>query len=56
MGHSIGRWQKDTLVVDTVGFNDLSLPVVIGSGPFPHTEARRLAERYRRNEYGHMEL
>jgi hypothetical protein len=25
MGRSVGRWENDTLVVDTVGFNDLSL-------------------------------
>jgi len=56
MGHSIGRWQKDTLVVDTIGFNDLSLLGGIGGGPFPHTEAMRMTERYRRVDYGHMEL
>jgi hypothetical protein len=56
MGHSIGVWQKDTLVVDTVGFNDLSLLGGIGGGPFPHTEALHMTERYRRTNYGHMEL
>lgn len=56
MGHSIGGWQKDTLVVDTVGFNDLSLLGGIGGGPFPHTEALHMTERYRRTEYGRMEL
>lgn len=56
MGHSIGGWQKDTLVVDTVGFNDLSLLGGIGGGPFPHTEALHMTERYRRTDYGHMEL
>ena len=56
MGHSIGRWQKDVLVVDTVGFNDLSLLGGIGGGPFPHTEALHMTERYRRGDYGHMEL
>ena len=56
MGHSIAQWQKDTLVVDTVGFNDLSLLGGIGGGPFPHTEALHMTERYRRADYGHMEL
>ena len=56
MGHSIGHWQKDTLVVDTIGFNDLSLLGGIGGGPFPHTEALQMTERYRRVDYGHMEL
>jgi hypothetical protein len=56
MGHSIGGWQKDTLVVDTAGFNDLSLLGGIGGGPFPHTEALHMTERYRRTDYGHMDL
>lgn len=56
MGHSTGRWQKDTLVVDTIGFNDLSLLGGIGGGGYSHTEALRMTERYRRTDYGHMEL
>lgn len=56
MGHSTGRWQKDTLVVDTIGFNDLSLLGGIGGGGYSHTEALRMTERYRRIDYGHMEL
>lgn len=56
MGHSIGRWEDTTLVVDTVGFNDQSLLGGIGGGPYPHTEALRMTERYRRTDYGHMEL
>jgi Carboxypeptidase regulatory-like domain len=56
MGHSTGRWQKETLVVDTIGFNDLTLLGGIGGGPYSHTEALRMTERYRRVDYGHMEL
>lgn len=63
MGHSIGQWQKsesgtskDVLVVDTVGFNDMTLLGGIGGGPFPHTEALHMTERYHRSDYGHMEL
>jgi len=56
MGYSIGRWQKDTLIVETIGFNDLSLLGGIGGGQFPHTEALQMTERYRRIDYGHMEL
>src|SRR4029078_10079621 len=33
MGHSIGHWEMDTLVVDTVGLNDRSWV-----GIYPHTE------------------
>jgi hypothetical protein len=56
MGHSVGRWEKDVLVVDTVGFNDRSFLGGIGGGIFPHTEALRMTERYRRIDFGHMEL
>jgi hypothetical protein len=56
MGHSVGMWEQDTLVVDTVGFNDLSGLGGIGGGGYPHTEALRMTERYRRTDYGHMEL
>ena len=52
MGHSVGRWDGDTLVIDTVGFNDQSW---IG-GSFPHTAMMRMTERYRRADYGHMEV
>ncbi len=51
MGHSIGRWEGDTLVVDTVGFNDRGWTRF-----FPRTEAMRLVERYRRIDYGHLEV
>lgn len=52
MGHSVGKWEGDTLVVDTTGFNDQSW---IG-GNFPHTPMLRMTERYRRVDYGHMEV
>ncbi|HEX5229647.1 MAG TPA: hypothetical protein VFW44_18170 [Bryobacteraceae bacterium] len=43
-GHSIGHWQGDTLLVDTVGFNDKSW---LFGGMEPHTEEARLIERMR---------
>lgn len=49
MGHSIGRWERDTLVVDTVGFNDRSW-----LGILPHTEMLHVVERYRRPDKGHL--
>jgi len=45
MGDSIGRWEGDTLVVDTAGFNDKTW--LIGTGTF-HTEALHVTERYTR--------
>jgi Carboxypeptidase regulatory-like domain len=49
MGDSIGRWERDTLVVDTVGFNDQSW--IRG---FPHTEMLHVVQRYRRPDLGHI--
>ncbi|MGC4028579.1 MAG: hypothetical protein QM696_06895 [Steroidobacteraceae bacterium] len=43
-GHSIGHWEGDTLVVDTIGFNDQSW---LGSENQPHTEALHLVRRIR---------
>jgi len=51
MGHSIGRWEQDTLVVDTVGFNDKSW-----LGVHPHTEMLHTVTRYRRPDLGHLEV
>ena len=51
MGHSVGRWEGETLVVDTVGFNDRSWIIV-----YPHTEALRMTERYRRVDFGRLEI
>jgi len=50
MGHSVGRWEGNTLVVDTVGFNDRSWLRV-----FPHTEMLHVTQRYRRPRLGHIE-
>ena len=52
-GYSVGKWEGDTLVVDSVGFNDKSWLDVIGH---PHSEAMRLTERYRRRDFGHMDV
>jgi hypothetical protein len=52
-GYSIGHWDGDTLVVETAGFNDKSWLDINGH---PHTEALRITERYRRKDFGHMQL
>src|SRR5262245_22069833 len=49
-GHSIGKWEGDTLVVDTVGFNDKSW---LTDG-LPHTEKLHVIERYRRPDLAHL--
>jgi hypothetical protein len=44
-GHSIGWWEVDTLVVDTVGFNERFW---IDRGQLPHTDRLHLVEKYTR--------
>lgn len=51
MGHSIGRWDGDTLIVDTLGFNGNGW-----LGPYPSSESLRMTEKYRRTAYGTMAL
>jgi hypothetical protein len=53
MGYSVGRWESDTLVVESTGFN--GRPWLDGVG---HTfsEAMRLTERFRRHDVGRMDV
>jgi hypothetical protein len=53
LGYSVGRWEGDVLVVETVGFNDQTW--LDGSG-HPHSEAMHLTERFRRVSTGRMEI
>ena len=53
MGHSIGHWEGDTLVVDTIGFNDRSWLDNVGHA---HTERLHVTERIRRPDLGHLEI
>jgi hypothetical protein len=53
MGYSVGRWDGDTLVVETTGFNDKTW--LDGAG-HPHSEAMRLTERYTRRDAGRMDV
>jgi hypothetical protein len=52
-GYSVGRWDGDTLVIDTVGFNDKGWLDARGTG---HSEEMRVEERFRRRDYGHIDL
>ena len=49
-GHSIGRWEGGTLIVDTVGFNDRGVARIPGGGY--RTPGSHLVERYRLHEDG----
>jgi hypothetical protein len=51
-GHSVGHWEGDTLVIETVGFNDLFWFDFEGH---PHTTQLRTVERYTRTKYGELE-
>jgi hypothetical protein len=53
MGYSVGHWEADTLVVESFGFNDRSW---LDTSGHPHTEALRMTERYRRTNFGHLDL
>ena len=53
MGYSVGRWEGDTLVVTTAGYNDRTTLDLAGH---PHTEALRVTERYRRRDVGHLDV
>ena len=52
-GYSVGRWEGDTLVIDTIGFNDRSWLDARGTG---HSTEMRVEERFRRRDYGHLDL
>jgi hypothetical protein len=51
MGDSVGKWEGDTLVVDTIGFNDKTW--ISGTGT-THTEQMHVVERYTLNDDGSM--
>jgi len=53
LGYSVGRWEGDSLVVDSIGFNDKSW---LDASGHPHSEALHLTERFRRLDFGHMEI
>jgi len=51
LGHSIGWYEKDTLVIDTVGFNDKAW---IDGRLTPHTDQLHTVERWTRVDRGHL--
>jgi hypothetical protein len=53
MGYSVGRWEGDSLVVESNGFVENNW---IDNGGHPATESLRLTERFRRRDFGHLEL
>src|SRR5712691_812685 len=53
MGYSVGKWEGDTLAVDTAGFNDLGWLDARGHG---HSKDMRVEERFHRRDFGHLEV
>jgi len=52
LGHSIGRWEGETLVVDTVGMNDKTW---LDTAGHPHSDALHIVERIRRVDHETLE-
>ena len=52
-GYSVGRWEGDTLVVETNGLCD---GMWLDRAGTPLTDAARVTERFRRINYGNMEI
>ena len=52
-GYSTGQWEGDTLVVHSNGFRDDGW---LDRGGTPSTDALKLTERYRRLNFGRMEI
>jgi hypothetical protein len=51
LGDSVGHWEGDTLVVDTIGFNDKTeVP-----GGYRHTEALHVVERFKRTSFNTLD-
>jgi hypothetical protein len=52
-GYSVGHWEGDTFVVETVGINDRTW---LDDAGHPHSDALRIVERMRRVDFGRMEI
>lgn len=53
MGYSTGRWEGDTFVVETTGFNGMPWLDQLGR---PSTDQLRVTERFIRTAIGHMSI
>jgi hypothetical protein len=53
LGYAVGRWDGDSLVVDSIGFNDRGW---LDARGHTHSEALHLTERFHRLDFGHMEV
>ena len=53
LGYSAGHWERDTLVVETAGFNDKTILDIAGHR---HSDALRVTERFHRRDFGHLDV
>jgi hypothetical protein len=53
MGYSVGKWTDETLVVDTIGFNDKTWLDNVGH---PHSDALHVVERFKRIDSGTLQI
>jgi hypothetical protein len=53
IGYSVGRWEKDALVVDTIGINETTW---MDNAGHPHSDALHVTERFRRVDFGHLDI
>jgi hypothetical protein len=53
MGYSVGKWDGDTLVVDSRGFNGKAWLDQLGR---PTTDALHVTERFRRKDFGNLDI
>lgn len=52
-GYALGKWDGDTFVIESTGFNDMSW---LDDSGHPHSDALKTTERFRRIDFGHMEM
>ena len=52
-GHSVAKWDGDTLVVDSVAFDDRGW---LDGASHPHSDRLHIVEKYRRPDLGHLEI
>jgi hypothetical protein len=54
LGYSVGRWDGDTFIVETIGFKDGGWLDTLKARP--HSDGLDVTERFRRTDIGHMDL
>jgi hypothetical protein len=53
LGYSVGKWEGNVLVVETIGLNDQTW---LDDGGYPHSEELKVTERFNRRDFGHMDI